>query len=317
MNQKQQGTTAVKQQQETKQMSLIQFEKTLGDSVQNRIAELTKQGRLDLPTTYSVGNALQSAWLKILQTKTKDGRPVIEVCTKESIANSLLDMAILGLNPAKDQCYFIPYGQTLTCFVSYFGKCAALKRIKGIETEPIATLIYDGDALKLGYTELGEELVTEHETSWENKFRGVIVGGYATVMYQGVKRSAVMTMPEIKEAWTKSISDPNHKQFTGEFAKRTLINRLVKMILKTTNDDDLLAETVIKTEQEHYDFEPEVIAEEKAKLEIAANANSGAVIDIVTTPEPAKAEERHAKAEEAVKAEPQEKTQSSVARSMF
>src|SRR5690554_8093669 len=68
---------------------LIEFEKTLGDSVQNRIAELSSQGRLDLPKNYSVGNALNSAWLKILETKDKNDRPALEVCSRESIANAL------------------------------------------------------------------------------------------------------------------------------------------------------------------------------------------------------------------------------------
>lgn len=304
MNQKQ-GNAALTPKPEAR--AIIQFEKTLGDSVQNRVTELTSQGRLNLPANYSIGNALQSAWLKILQTKDSNKRPALEVCTKESVANALLDMAVLGLNPAKDHGYFIVYGDKLSWFTSYFGKCAALKRISGIETEPVATIIYEGDALKLEFNELGEEIVTEHQTAWENKVKGNIVGAYATVMYKGIKRSAVMTLNEIKESWSKSISDKEHKLFTGEFAKRTVINRLVKLILKTTNDDDLLAETVIKTEQAHYDFEPEVVSEEKAKLEIAAQANTGPVVDIPTVPEE--------NAE--IKVEAQPKTSQSAAASLF
>lgn len=256
---------------------LIEFEKTLGDSVQNRITTLTNEGRLNLPKNYSVGNALNSAWLKILQTKDKNSRPALEVCTKESIANALLDMTILGLNPAKQQGYFIVYGNQLTWFTSYFGKCAALKRISGIDTEPIATLIYKGDEIELGHNELGEEVITKHITKWENKFEGEIVGAYATVKYKDVIRSAVMTMTEIREAWSKSQFNKEHKEFTGEFAKRTVINRLVKMILQTTNDDDLLAETMIENEYQHYTFEDAKCVEVQKEIEM--NANTGEILE--------------------------------------
>jgi recombination protein RecT len=38
---------------------------------------------------------------------------VLQACTRDSIANALLDMAVQGLNPAKKQGYFIAYGKQL------------------------------------------------------------------------------------------------------------------------------------------------------------------------------------------------------------
>jgi len=263
---------------------IIEIEKNIADNVQNRISVLANEGRLNLPANYSVGNALASAWLIIQNVKDSNKRPALEVVTKESIANALLDMAVMGLNPAKKHGYFIVYGNQLTWFTSYFGKCAALKRLKGIDTEPVATLIYQNDELIFEHNDLGEELVIEHSTSWKNKLSGVIEGAYATLKQGDIIRSAVMTMAEIKEAWTKNPSPANrrdHVDFAGEFAKRTVINRLVKMILQTSNDDDLLAETIILNEDKHYDFEGEVISgENKAKREIASSANTGEFIDI-------------------------------------
>src|SRR5690554_3286467 len=241
---------------------------------------LTNEGRLDLPKNYSVGNALNSAWLKILETKDKNGAPALSVCTKESIANALLEMAILGHNPAKNHGYFIVYGKKLTWFPSYFGKCAAVKRIKGIETEPIATLIYEGDEIELGHNELGEEIVKSHIVKWQSKLKGNIVGVYATVKQGEITRSAVMTMDEVREAWLRNPGQKrDHKDFTGEFAKRTVLNRLTKTIIQTSNDDDLLAETMIENEYQHYDFE-EIDVEVETSKEIATNANTGEVIDI-------------------------------------
>lgn len=254
---------------------VIEFEKTISDSVQNRISKLVSENRLDLPANYSVGNAINSAWLIIQRTQDRNKRPALEVCTKASIAEALLDMSILGLNPAKTQGYFIVYGNKLTWMTSYFGKASALKRLKGIETEPIATLIYKGDKVKLGHTDLKEEVVLEHEISFENKLNGEIVGAYATLTQSGKVRSAVMTIKEIRESWTMSKTNPDHKTFTGEFVKRTVINRLAKMILNTSNDDELLAETILKNENQHYSFD----TAEEAEVEIETNANTGEVID--------------------------------------
>lgn len=283
------------QQKPLQPQKVFEFEKNISDSVQNRITELAQDRRLVLPPNYSVGNALASAWLILQNVKDRYGQPALKVCTPQSIANALLDMAIMGHNPAKKHGYFIVYGDQLTWFPSYFGKCASLKRIDGIEHEPVATLIYDGDEIVLEHNELGEEIIIEHKTSWQNKLKGDIVGAYATVDFKGVKRSAVMSMKEIKEAWTKNPSPANrrdHTEFTGEFAKRTVINRLVKMILQTSNDDDLLAETIIQNEDQHWDYtDAQIVSEEnKAKREIATSANTGPVIDVAPE-EPASAPE--------------------------
>lgn len=262
---------------EIKNNRIIEFEKNVSDSVTNRVNQLTKEGRLNLPANYSVGNAMASAWLILQGTVDKDKRPVLEVCTRESIANALLDMAIMGLNPAKKQGYFIAYGKQLSWFTSYFGKCAALKRIKGIAIEPIGTLIYEGDEVQLGINERGEEIVTHHNITWASKLKGNITGAYATVKQGDIIRSVVMTIEDIKESWKKSKTNIEHKEFTGEYCKRTVINRLVKMILQTSNDDDLLAEVVINNENQHYNFEETEVIEE-TKKEIETNANTGEVI---------------------------------------
>ncbi|MCK9467567.1 MAG: recombinase RecT [Candidatus Absconditabacterales bacterium] len=265
---------------------IIEFEKNISDSVQNKVTQLVKDGRLDLPSDYSIGNAVSSAWLVLQSVTVKGGALALDVCTKHSIANALLDMVILGHNPVKHG-YFIAYGNKLTWFPSYLGKSASLKRLKGFEREPIATLIYENDELSFDHNELGEERITNHVSSWKNKLSGKIVGAYATVKQGDIVRSAVMTMAEIKEAWTKNPSPNNrrdHTEFTGEFSKRTVINRLIKTILKTSNDDNLLADTLLENEEKHYVFDngkDYIEAEEvKVREKVKADANTGEVIDV-------------------------------------
>lgn len=251
-------------------------EKNPIDVVRNRVNELVAQKKIDLPANYSVGNALTSAWLILQNTKDKNGNPVLNACSKSSIVNSLLDMTVMGLNPVKKQGYFIAYGNQLAWFTSYFGKCATIKRMKGIENEPIATIIYDGDEVEIGFNELGETLVLSHKTNWLNQLKGVRTGVYATCMVRGVKRSALMTMAEVKEAWTRNPSKGNQKDhidFQGEFMKRTAINRLIKMILQTSNDDDLLADTMLRNEDENIRLSESEYSTVDEEIEM--NANKG------------------------------------------
>ena len=95
--------------------------KEIGSSVMGRITELVEGKQLTLPSDYDAGTAVNSAMLILQDTKDKNGRPVLGVCTKASIAKSVLDMVIQGLQPGKKQCYFIAYADQLTLFRSYFG----------------------------------------------------------------------------------------------------------------------------------------------------------------------------------------------------
>ena len=84
-----------------KNQKLSNLKRTYRIRLQIELTHYQKDGRLNLPANYSVGNAITSAWLILQNTFDKEKRPVLTSCTKESVANALLDMAIMGLNPAK------------------------------------------------------------------------------------------------------------------------------------------------------------------------------------------------------------------------
>ena len=114
------------------------------NSVMAHVGRLQQARRLKFPPNYSPENALMSAYLVMQQTTTPDKKPVLSVCTQESVANALLDTVVQGLNPVKKQCYYIPYGNTLTCQRSYFGTMAVCKRVTGAQ-EIFAEVVYEGD----------------------------------------------------------------------------------------------------------------------------------------------------------------------------
>ncbi|WP_144460067.1 recombinase RecT, partial [Bacillus pumilus] len=89
-----------------------------------------------------------------------------ESCSRESIANSLLDMVVQGLSPAKTQCYFIPYGKQLQLNRSYFGTQAVLKRLTNVK-DIWANVIFEGDVFDYEI-DGGREKLIKHETKFEN-----------------------------------------------------------------------------------------------------------------------------------------------------
>ncbi len=119
-------------------------EKNITEEVLARVQDLNKKGDLVIPQGYSAENALKSAYLILSETLDRDKKPVLQSCSKASIANALLDMVIQGLSPAKKQCYFIPYGGKLQLSRSYLGTVAATKRLKGVKNV-VANIIYEGD----------------------------------------------------------------------------------------------------------------------------------------------------------------------------
>lgn len=265
------------------QLSIIQ--KDITDDVNKSLTRLQDDG-LVLPPNYNASNALKSAFFKLQEVKDKAGKPSLEVCTRESIANSLLDMVTQGLSPAKTQCYFIVYGNQLQLNRSYFGTQAVLKRLNNVK-DIWANVIFEGDLFDYEVAG-GREKLLKHETNFLNR-DNEILGAYAVVKTnEDEELLTVMTRKEIDASWGQSkTSQGVHKKFPQEMAKRTVINRAAKAFINTSDDSDLLVDAINRsTENEYEDERKEVNPEYAAQKEINEKANKE-VID-VTRSEPLK-----------------------------
>ena len=116
--------------------------KEVSDNVATLVKDLVSQGELQMPANYSAVNALKSAALILLTLETNQKIPVLEFCTPESIKNALFSMCKQGLDPDKQQCYFIPYGKSLTVSRSYFGDIAVVKRIDPTIEDVYAAVVF-------------------------------------------------------------------------------------------------------------------------------------------------------------------------------
>lgn len=255
----------------------VKEERNITDTVLNKIQKFQSAGQIYFPSNYSPENALKSAWLKLQDVKDKNGKLALETCTQPSIANALLNMVIQGLNPMKNQCYFIPYGNQLTLMRSYFGSIAVAKQFGEIE-DITAEVIYEGDKFE---TEIkrGKTIVKLHSRSFENINKAKIIGAYATILYKdNSEESLVMTLDQIKNSWKKSKLNPDgkdstHSIYTEDMCKRTVINKICKYYINTKDDSNL---NMIK---EAFETSDEELKETEVAYEIQENANKE-VIDI-------------------------------------
>jgi len=260
--------------------------KSVVDVVKHKVNEFITSGELFLPKNYSPDNAMKAAWLILQSTVDKDGRRALEICTRDSIANALLDMVVQGLNPLKKQNYFIVYGKTLTCQRSYFGSMAVAQMVDPRISEFAYAVVYEGDTFKYGI-KLGKKTVTEHEQDIQNVDKKKIIAAYCIALDKEGNpfRTEIMTIDEIKQAWKQSKMNPiddkgnvkensTHGKFSADMALKTVINKCCKAIINASSDNALLLDKINRNE--------DLADRAAAEAEIEEEANSGDVIDITT-----------------------------------
>lgn len=215
-------------------------EKTIADNVLARVNAFQREGTLVLPDSYAVENHLKAAWLVLQETKDRSGGEALKVCTKESIATALLDMVLQGMSVGKKQGYFIVYGNKLTFMRSYFGTISLAKKV-GMKTDPVANLVYEGDNFEFAIDPAtGLMRVLKHEQKLGNIDDTKIVGAYCVVdLPDNRKQVVIMPMAQIRKSWEQGATkggSPAHKNFTGEMAKRTVINKALKIFINSSGD---------------------------------------------------------------------------------
>lgn len=228
----------------------------------DRIVKLEETG-VQFPKDYSPENAARSAWLILQETKDKSNKPALEVCTPNSVANAMLKMVTLGLNPIKKQCYFLVYGNKLECQPSYQGSIATAKRF-GLKAMH-AIIIYKGDQFEYSITPDGRTEVSKHIQTLESLSKEML-GVYAVAnMEDGTIDTTIMIMEDIRKAWNQGPmngNSPAHKNFPGEMSKKTVINRACKTIINSSDDAGLFEEEPSETTTEAH-----------VKQQISDNAN--------------------------------------------
>lgn len=282
----------------------VQKYDNISEQVLARIEDFQKTGGMVLPKDYSVENHMKSAWLILQATTDRNGQQALAVCTKESIANALLDMVLQGLAVSKKQGYFIVYGNKLEFQRSYFGTVALAKRTGGIKTEPIANVIYEGD--EFIYTidpKTARISIVKHEQKIENIDNNKIKGAYALVtLADGSTQVTIMSMAQIRAAWGQGVTkgnSPAHKNFAEEMAKKTVIGRACKTIINSSDDawlyegkrDDMDSDAATRQREATTGAEKQIVVDAESYEEIETTPTATpAAIEKAQTEAPATAD---------------------------
>lgn len=269
----------------TKGSNAISLKREVMGKVESLVSQYMKDGKLHLPANYSPQNAMKSAWLILQDTKDRNRKPALDVCTNQSLTNSLLKMVIQGLDPQKAQCYFIMYDTALACQRSYFGSMALAKRFEPAIAEiPPAQVVYEGDEFEYELA-IGKKRVVSHKQKLQNVKKDKIVGAYAMALDKNGKpiRTEIMTIDEIKQSWGQSAMKPvdeknnikkgtTQDKFTADMCGKTVINKLCKPIINSSDDSSIMIEVSQKIDEE--------TDRAAAAAEISENANTGEIIEL-------------------------------------
>lgn len=269
-----------------------------------KVNTFSEAGELKLPKDYSPENALKSAYIKL--TENPDGKgALIDKCDKSSIAEALLKMVVYGLTPQKNQVYFIPYGNKVTCLISYMGNIATAKRYNQNVIDIKARAITKGEEFVFEFKQqTGMVEILKHSQTLESIGNKEIIGAYSLIYYKdgSFEVGDIMNFDQIRQSWNQGAmkgGSPAHKNFPDEMSKRTVINRTCKRLINTSSDailmdDELLdeepptdtAKVNLKVEKEKYanakviEFE-ELVQPEEAIKDIPIDAET--VVDAETT----------------------------------
>ena len=253
------------------------------DYVAGQLVEKEKAG-LCFPANYSLKNAVQSAFLMLREAETKDGRPLLEVCTQDSVVQSLMQMATQGLNPIKKQCYFVAYGSKCKLVPSYFGTLAILNRVKNLKRQPVANVVRQGDVFEYGYDmETMQLTIYKHETKIDN-LDNPIVAAYAIIATDKERVVEIMSRKQLEQAWAqgqswksaekKGYESATHKNFPEEMAKKSVLNRAAKKLINATDDSAIMNDEAIEAFNNTDNNDSLDVVAEQVRSDVSENANS-------------------------------------------
>lgn len=226
------------------QTQLAEVKKDISAQVLERVDAFQKSGELRIPKDYSPENALKSAYLILTDPRNN----LLAQCSKESVANALLKMVVWGLSPLKKQCDFIKYGDKLECSPEYTGNIILAKRYGSLKSIK-ANAVFDGDTFEFCVdAATGRKKIVKHEQTLETIGSKTLKGAYAVYeLNDGTVDVEVMNIQQIKDAWNQGATkgaSPAHRNFPDQMAVKTVINRACKLIIRSSDDGVLYANSI-------------------------------------------------------------------------
>lgn len=188
---------------------------------------------MTIPEGFSPANSLKKARFMLNDMKV-GGKPVLEVCTEESVMQALLESVAKGLDFSESQIYFIPRNNQMTTMESVYGRIVRAKRASKYY-KPIVGYVHEGDIFDFGIdVNTGYTKIIEHKTSVENLDKPFIAAYAYVTDNDGNTDVFVMTRKEWLKSWTKSSNGASvAKEFERDMIYRTIIKKSTKSLVNS------------------------------------------------------------------------------------
>ena len=180
------------------------------------------------------------------------------------------------------------------------GNMAIAKRVGNVKTVN-AQVIYKDDIFEYGVNiDNGSMEVKKHETSFASIDSSEIIGAYAVVVFNdGSRKVDVMTAKQIQTSFEQSYTkgnSPAHLKFKQAMFQKTVINRVLKTIIGSSDDSNLYDEKEVPTTEEIVNEEisefansevidfDEIVEIETPKAEVKAESKKETAKDLFEEP---------------------------------
>ena len=184
-----------------------------------------------LPENFNPTNSLKKARMMLNDMKIQ-GKPVLEVCTKESVIQCLIDSCCKGLDYSEMQVYFIPRNNIMTNLESVYGRIARAKRASRYY-KPIVQYVHEGDDFQIGVDVTnGKTIIKKHETSLDNLDKPIVAAYTFVTDDNNDTEIYIMTKKEWLKSWSKSSNGAAvAKDFERDMIFRTIIKKSTKSLV--------------------------------------------------------------------------------------
>lgn len=184
-----------------------------------------------LPENFNPTNSLKKARMMLNDMKVQ-GKPVLEVCTKESVIQCLIDSCCKGLDYSEMQVYFIPRSNIMTNLESVYGRIARAKRASRYY-KPIVQYVHEGDDFQIGVDVTnGKTIIKKHETSLDNLDKPIVAAYTFVTDDNNDTEVFIMTKREWLTSWKKSSNGGAvAKEFERDMIFRTIIKKSTKSLV--------------------------------------------------------------------------------------
>lgn len=240
----------------------------------NELMRITQSIKAELtryPEGYDIDTALTGAALVFHENK------YFQQCTPDSKYRCILDMVVQGLDPLKGHCSFVPRKTggkiILTLARDYSGSMLVAKRQDKRIADIRGEVIREGEHFEVKITNGLKTPI--HEGRNFDTWNAKIMGTYAVAVDadNNVIDMDLMSADDVKRTWKNahlthkgepvvrqdgSINpNSNHGKFPERMIRKTVIHRLCRQIIKSSNDTVLVSASDRSDEEQSFQTEIE------------------------------------------------------------